>query len=345
MEHTTRLSLDAARSLAEAALTANRTSEANAAATARALIAAARDGQKGHGFSRIPSYAAQASSGKVNGYAEPTVERVSAAALRIDGGLGFAYPAIDRAIAELPALAAETGIAAAAIHRSHHFGQAGAHVERLAERGLVALIFGNSPKAIAFWGGRKPMMGTNPVAFAAPLMGSPPLVIDLALSVAARGRIKAAEQTGEAIPEGWAMDAEGNPTTDPAAALAGSMVPVGGAKGAALVLMIEILSAALTGSHFGFEATSFFDGAGDAPNVGQVLIAIDPDRVSAGAFAERLAVLVEAMQAEPGVRLPGTSRLESRRRADAEGLVVPTMLYETIVALAETSERRRGSIG
>src|SRR5690606_2376488 len=130
---------------------------------------------------------------------------------------------------------------------------------------LVALMVGNSPKAMAFWGGRKPMIGTNPIAFAAPMPDMPPLVIDLALSQVARGRIVSAKDAGKSIPEGWAVDSEGNPTTDPAAALAGSLLPVGGAKGAALALMVEILAAALTGSSFGFEASSLFEGEGPAP--------------------------------------------------------------------------------
>ena len=331
-----RLSLAEAEALALEALLASRTSAGNAAPTARALVAAEADGQGGHGLSRVPSYALQSRAGKVNGFATPRVEQIAGAALRVDGGFGFAYPAIDTAIEALAPLAREQGIAVAAMHRSHHFGQAGAHAERLAERGLVALVLGNSPKAMAFWGGRKAMLGTNPLAFAAPLPGgAAPLVIDLALSVAARGKIVAAEKAGKPIPAGWAVDADGNPTTDPKAALAGTLLPIGGAKGGALALMIEIFAAAITGSAFGWEASSFFDDKGGPPNMGHVLIAIDAGQLSAGAFDARMAALLEAMAAEPGARLPGTRRLTNRARAAAEGVAIPPALLAEIRALIE----------
>ena len=334
MSEPVRLSLAEAEQFAFEALCASRTSPANARPTARALVAAEADGQGGHGLSRVPSYALQSRAGKVDGHARPRVERVAGAALRVDGGFGFAYPAIDAAIDALAPLAREQGIAVAAMHRSHHFGQAGAHAERLAERGLVAVVLGNSPKAMAFWGGRKAMLGTNPLAFAAPLPGSAaPLVIDLAMSVAARGKIVAAEKAGKPIPPDWAVDAAGNPTTDPKAALGGALLPIGGAKGGALALMIEIFAAAVTGSAFGWEASSFFDDKGGPPNMGHVLIAIDAGKLSAGAFDGRMAALLEALATEPGARLPGTRRLTNRARAATEGVTVAPALHAEINAL------------
>jgi (2R)-3-sulfolactate dehydrogenase (NADP+) len=334
MAEPVRLSLAEAEDFAFRALVASRTSEANARATARALVAAEADGQGGHGLSRVPAYALQARAGKVEGHATPRVEQVAGAALRVDGGFGFAYPAIDAAVESLAPLARAQGIAVAALHRSHHFGQAGAHAERLAERGLVALVLGNSPKAMAFWGGRKAMLGTNPLAFAAPLPGgAAPLVIDLAMSVAARGKIVAAEKAGKTIPADWAVDAEGHPTTDAKAALAGTLLPIGGAKGGALALMIEILAAAVTGSAFGWEASSFFDDKGGPPNMGHVLIAIDAGPLSAGAFDGRMAALLDAIAAEPGARLPGSRRLANRARAAAEGVTVAPALHAEIDAL------------
>jgi (2R)-3-sulfolactate dehydrogenase (NADP+) len=334
MSEPVRLALAEAEELACGALVASRTSPDNARATARALVAAEADGQGGHGLSRVPSYALQARAGKVDGHAIPRLEQVAGAAVRVDGGFGFAYPAIDLAITALAPMAREHGIAVAAIHRSHHFGQAGAHAERLAERGLVAIVLGNSPKAMAFWGGRRPALGTNPLAFAAPLPGgTDPLVIDLAMSVAARGKIVAAEKAGKSIPPDWAVDADGQPTTDPKAALGGALLPIGGAKGGALALMIEIMAAALTGSAYGWEASSFFDDKGGPPNMGHVLIALDPLRLSAGGYDERMATLLEAIAAEPGARLPGTRRLANRRRAAAEGVVVAAALHAEIRAL------------
>jgi len=336
MAEPVRLSLGEAETLARQALVSNRTSAESAGPTARALVAAEADGQAGHGLSRVPSYAIQSRAGKVNGFATPTVERVAGAALRVDAAFGFAYPAIELAIDALVPLTRDNGIAVAAIHRSHHFGQAGAHAERLAERGLLALVLANSPKAMAFWGGRKAMLGTNPLAFSAPLPnGAPPLVIDLAMSVAARGKIVAAEKAGKPIPNDWAVDADGQPTSDPKAALGGTLLPIGGAKGGALALMIEILAAAVTGSAFGWEASSFFDDKGGPPNLGHVFIALDPGRLSAGGYESRMATIIDAIAVEPGVRLPGTRRLASRARAAAEGVTITPALHEEIRALID----------
>ncbi|MGD8326290.1 MAG: Ldh family oxidoreductase [Sphingomonadales bacterium] len=328
------LSLEDAQALAIKALCANKTSEANATSVARALVAAEADGQSGHGLARLSSYTAQARIGKVDGHAIPEVEDIGSSSLRVDGGLGFAYPAIDLAIKHIIPRAKEHGITIAVLHRSHHFGQAGAHVERLAEQGLIGLTLGNTPQAMAFWGGTKPRLGTNPLAFACPLSeGQAPLVIDLALSVAARGKIMAAKKQGKAIPKGWALDADGQPTTDAQAALSGSMLPIGGAKGAALALMVEILAAGLSGSHFGWQASSFLDDKGPAPDVGQILIAIDANSLSGGAFPAQIAELLSAMAEEDGVRLPGTSRLVKREAAARDGLPISRMLYQEIQAL------------
>jgi (2R)-3-sulfolactate dehydrogenase (NADP+) len=329
-----RLSLADAESLAVAALVASSTSAENALPTARALVAAEADGQAGHGLSRVPSYALHSRAGKVDGFARPTLERAGAASLRVDAAHGFAYPALDMTLAALVPLAREAGIAVAALRRSHHFGQAGAHAERLAGQGLIGLVFGNTPKAMAFWGGRRPAMGTNPIAFAAPLPdGRPPLVIDLALSVAARGKIVAAQKAGRQIPGDWAVDREGRATTDPGEALAGALSPIGGAKGAALALMVEVLAGALTGSAFGWEASSMFDDKGGPPDLGHILLAFDPGPLSGGTFGGRMLDLVHALEAEPGARLPGMRRLEGRERAAREGISIAAALHAEIQSL------------
>lgn len=333
VNHSVSLSLEEAEELSREALLASLTSVENAGPTARALVRAEADGQKAHGLSRIPSYAAQAIAGKVNGFAVPVLEKLTPSAARIDAAMGFAYPAIDLSLQALVPMTREAGIAVAAIYRSHHFGQAGAHAERLAEQGLVALVFGNSPKGIAFWGSHRPALGTNPIAFAAPIAEAEALVIDLAMSVAARGKIVSAQRAGESIPDDWAFDENGQPTTDPDAALGGSMAPIGGAKGAALALMVEVLSAAVTASSFGFEASSLFDSAGDAPKLGHMLLALDPHRLSGGCFGERMATLVNAFEQTEGVRLPGTTRLLNRSRARQEGIQIAEALHTQIVEL------------
>ncbi len=328
------LGLEQAHELVARALMAAGTSVLNAESVAAALVAAEADGQRGHGLSRVAAYAGQARSGKVDGKAEPQVEWVSDCAIRIDAGAGFAFPALDKARAGLEAMARESCIAVAGVHHSHHFGQAGYHVERLAEKGLVALMVGNSPQAMAPWGGSRGVFGTNPIAFAAPRRGAPPLVIDLSLSKVARGKVMAAAKNGETIPEGWALDPEGQPTTDPEAALAGTMIPMGDAKGAALAMMVEILSASLIGANHAFEASSFFTAEGAPPGVGQFLLAIDPAPLSGGTFADRLEVLIAAVEGQEGVRLPGSRRLSSRAAAVQDGISVPAALLAEIRALA-----------
>lgn len=324
-----RLTIAEAEQCAVAALVANRCGAATAASVASALVAAEVDGQYGHGLSRVASYAAQARAGKVDGFATPQLEQVAPAAVRIDAAHGFAFPALDLAVATLPALARSEGIAIAAMHRSHHFGQAGRVVERLAEAGVLALMFGNSPKAMAFWGGREPRLGTNPIGFACPLPDGAPLVIDLALSTVARGKIVAAAKQGQPIPAGWALDAYGQLTTDPVAALQGSMLPIAGSKGAALALMVELLAAGIAGAHFGWEASSVLDDKGAAPDLGQTIIAIDAQRVSGAAFAQRATALLQAFDEEPGARLPGASRLARRAAAGQDGLLLaPALLAE-----------------
>jgi len=317
------------------ALQRARTAPENAAAVARALTQAEVDGQKGHGLSRVASYAAQARAGKVDGFAVPVVTRPKLGALAVDVGHGFAYPALDEVVARLPAMARDNGIAMAGLVRSHHFGVAGRVVERLAEAGLVALAVGNTPQAMASWGGRTPVFGTNPLAFAAPRPGGAPVVVDLALSQVARGKILTAAQKGEPIPAGWALDADGQPTTDAAAALKGTLTPLGGAKGSALAFMVEVLAVALTGANFAFEASSFFDDKGGPPGVGQLLIGIDTGALSGSdVFAGRMAALCGLIEADAGARLPGTRRLALRAKAARDGLDVDDKLYAEARTLA-----------
>jgi (2R)-3-sulfolactate dehydrogenase (NADP+) len=296
----------------------------------RALVGAEADGLKGHGLSRIPTYLAMLKNGKIDGRAEPRVARPRPGVLAVDAACGFAYPAIDVAIERLLAIAREQGIAAAAISRSNHAGACGRHVERLAEQGLVALFFANTPEAIAPWGGTRAVFGTNPIAFAAPLEGRAPIVIDLALSKVARGNIVAAKQQGEPIPEGWALDKEGQPTTNADAALAGTMIALGEAKGAALALMVEVLAAALVGTHFAFEASSFLDDRGGPPQTGQLMIAIDPAGFGHSSFAERMQLLAQVIESQEGARLPGMRRLALREKAQRERLSVSDEIWKML---------------
>ena len=318
-----------AEALATRALMACGTSLGNAQSTARALVAADVDGQSGHGLSRLRSYAAQVKAGKIDGRAVPAVARTRTGTIQVDAKGGFAYPALDLAIDALPPLALETGVAAAGIASSHHIGQAGRTVERLAACGLIGLVVSNTPAAMALPGGIRPMIGTNPLAFAAPLPGRPPLVIDLALSRVARAKIVAAREAGASIPSDWATDSEGEPTTDPTAALAGALAPIGGSKGAALALMVEILCGALAGGHYGWEASSFLDAQGGSPAVGQMLVVFDPNAFGGGAgFTTRMEGLLATFAADPTLRLPGDRRLAARERARLQGISISPELLE-----------------
>lgn len=327
------LSLAEAETLVVAALRRNKVSDANARSVAVALVAAEAAGQSGHGLRRVPAYAGQAKVGKVDGFAQPQLSRPSPAVLRIDAGNGYAYPALDLAVAELPAVAREQGIALAAISRSHHAGVMGLTVERFADQGLVALMVANAPASMAPWGGKTPVFGTNPIAFAAPLPGDEPVVIDLALSKVARGKVMAARQQGASIPADWAFDREGRPTTDAEEALAGTMVPAGDVKGAALALMVEILAAGLTGANYAFEASSLFDDKGAPPALGQTIIAINPAATSTADTAQRLALLAGEITRDPNVRLPGRRGQSSRRLALTEGVTVEDEVIAAIERL------------
>ncbi|MGZ5921774.1 MAG: Ldh family oxidoreductase [Rhizomicrobium sp.] len=326
------LSLAEAEALVARALVSSRTSPANARATAQALVAAEADGQMGHGLTRVPSYAEQAQVGKVDGFAVPKITGTGAAR-RVDAGTGFSYPAIELALEALVPLTREMGVASVGIFASHHCGQAGRHVERLADAGLIGFAYANTPHAMAFHGGTRSRLGTDPMAFAAPVAGRAPLVIDMALSVVARSKIVAAKAKGDSIPLGWAVDSEGQPTTDANAALAGTLLPVGGAKGSALALMVEILCGALAGSQFGWEASGFMDTKGGPPRSGQFLIALDPAHFAGASFAARMTELVDAI-ASDGARLPGDRRLASRARAVKDGLSIGDDLHAQIVSLA-----------
>jgi (2R)-3-sulfolactate dehydrogenase (NADP+) len=324
------LTLTEAEDLVTRTLVRCRTGEDNARSVAHALVAAEADGLKGHGLSRVPTYAAQVKVGKVDGFAKPVVTRPKPAVLAVDAAHGFAYPALDAAIAALPEMVGAQGVAVAPIRRSHHCGAAGHPAERLAEKGFVAILFANTPAAIAPWGGSRAVFGTNPIAFACPVPGREPIVVDLSLSKVARGNILAAKQKGEPIPEGWALDRAGRPTTDPDAALGGTMVPLGEAKGTALALMVELLAAGLTGSNYAAEASSFLDAEGPPPGTGQLIIAFDPAALGGLDTLARFATLASAIEDQPGARLPGGRRLEARRKAGRDGLFVADPLLAEI---------------
>lgn len=329
------LTLDQAARLASDALTRAGAAAGMAEATAAALVTADAQGLASHGLSRVPQYAAHLQRGRVNGAARPRLVREKAAACLVDADEGLAFPACALAVREAIARAGCCGAAFAAVTRSHHFGAAAYHLEPVAAAGMVGLAFGNSPAAMPAWGGRRALFGTNPIAAVFPRRDAPPLTIDLSLSEVARGRLMVAARKGEPIPRGWALDKDGNPTTDPNAGLSGMMLPAGGVKGAMLALIVELLCCALTGAAFGFEADSFFTDDGNRPRIGQAFMVIDPSALAGReTFHERLETLVAAMLQDPAVRLPGDRRLQLAARARTEGIDVPDALLAQLRELA-----------
>nr|WP_297457607.1 Ldh family oxidoreductase [uncultured Halomonas sp.] len=331
---TTTLPLADARELALRALSAVGVPAWEAEITADALVAAERDGLASHGLSRLPFYLEQALTGKIVADARAETS-VRGAVVRVDAGHGLAFPAIARGLDEAIPLARELGVVAVAIGRSHHFGVAGHPVERLAREGLVSMAFSNAPSAMAPWGGNAPLFGTNPIAFASPRENAEPLVIDLSLSKVARGKVMLAKKAGQAIPEGWALDPHGQPTTDPDAAIAGSMIPAGDSKGAALALMVELLTAGLSGGNFGFQAGSFFEAHGEPPGVAHLILVFDPAHFGAH-YLTHVEALFQAMLAQQGVRLPGQRRY-AMRASTAHAIELPTALIDTLSAYAPDS--------
>lgn len=308
--------------------------------TAKALVLAEAQGLGSHGLSRVSQYATHLRNGRANGAAVPVVLRQKGGAVLVDAQEGLAFGACELAVSEAIKAAQVNGVAFAGVMRSHHCGVVVDHLRAVAEAGMVGIGFANSPAAMPAAGGRHAIFGTNPVAAVFPRRAQLPLMLDLSLSEVARGKLMVAAKEGRTIPEGWALDAQGNPTTDPKAGLAGSMLPFGSGpnaspKGAMLALMVELLVTAVIGANFGFEASSFFVDEGNRPGLGQAFIVIDPGALAGrDLFLDRVEVLVSEMLKDDGVRLPGTRREELRLKAVANGLEVPDAVLAPWIASA-----------
>lgn len=325
-----RLTLDQVEALALRALTEAGASAAQAGPVARSIRRAEADGVRSHGLLYLPVYALHLRCGKVDGRAVPAVSRPRPGAVAVDAAHGFAHPAVAAGLPALAAAARANGIAAMVLRRSYNCGVLGHHAEDLAATGLIGLCFTHAPASIAPPGGAAPVIGTNPLALAVPDgAGGAAFVLDQSASVVAKSEVLLRARRGEALEEGWALDAEGRPTTDAAAALKGSMRPAGGAKGFGLGLLAEVLASALAGAAASRDASPFSGPDGGPPATGQCFLALDPDGFAAG-FGDRIAGLVVAIAGQPGARLPGSRRRAARARTAAEGVPVDEALLAQI---------------
>ncbi|MGZ8154585.1 MAG: Ldh family oxidoreductase [Burkholderiales bacterium] len=309
-------------------------SKSMALAAARALVGAESEGLSGHGVSRVSLYAQHLRDRRVDGRAKPKVVKRKGATCLVDARGGLAYEATAVAVNQATERARRYGVAFAGVTNSHHFGAAGYHLVPVAEAGLVGLAFTNSPPAINAWGGKRAFFGTNPIAAIFPRRDAAPLVVDLSLTEVVRGKIMLYAKEGKPIPPGWAVDRDGNPTTDAKAALTGSLMAIGGVKGSVLALSVEVLCCALTGAAFSFENDSYFE-PGGKPRIGHAILAIDPDALAgADSYFARLEVMLARMLEEEGVRLPGARRHAHSEKARVEGIDVPAATLTELETLA-----------
>lgn len=314
------LSLPEAYDLALEVLSANGFSADHAAAIARNVTAGERDGCASHGLWRLLGIVDTLRKGKVSPDAEPQIHDQAPAIARADAGGAFSLLAYERALPLLLEKARHNGIAALAINRCVHFSALFADIEPLTEAGLVGLACTPSHAWVAPAGGTRPLFGTNPIAFGWPRQDKPPFIVDMATSAAARGEIQLHQRSGKALPEGWGIDSQGQPTTDAAEVLNGAMLTFGGHKGSALAAMVELLAGPLIGDMTSAESLAWDNGAGGLPYGGELILALDPQRFLGAQAPEQLAraeTLFMGMQEQGrGCRasgvLPAASRVNGR---------------------------------
>lgn len=331
------LSLTEIEDISFRALVAAGTSAENARPLAVATAATEADGVASHGLAYIPIYCEHVQCGKVDGKARPELSKPRPGVLTANAATGFAHSAIDLGFEALIPAAREQGVAVLAIRNSYNCGVLGYHTYRLAQEGLVGLGFTNAPASIAPSGGFKPVVGTNPFSIAVPgTDGQPALLIDQSASTIAKSEVMKHAREGKPIPVGWALDPDGNPTTDPEVGLKGSMAPSGGYKGVGVALLTELMAAALTGATLGINASPFSGTAGGPPRTGQFFIAIDPGATAAGGYSAGVSGLVDAIRFQEGAHLPGDGRRAKRLAAQKEGVAVNTATLAKIEAILQS---------
>lgn len=329
------LELAGVKTLAQAALLKAGCNDANARAIAETVWMAERDGCSSHGLFRIPGYVGSLKSGKVNGHAMPKLERTAPSVLWVDGDGGYTPLALSMMMADFADLTKSQGVAIAAITNTFHFAALWPEVEALARRGLCAIACTSYKPCLPPAGGKKPLYGTNPLAFSWPRQlenpHADPLAFDQASAFMARGDVMIHARDGKPLPDGAGIDRDGNPTNDPNKVLEGAQLPFGGYKGASIAMMIELMAGPLIGEQLSLEAAESDIEDGGPARGGEFILAMDPTKTAqkpiSGGHAERL---FQAIANEEGARLPGEGRLQRREKIAREGVHIPKSLLEKI---------------
>lgn len=319
MTRTIRLAISDLLSLCRTAALAAGASADAALSLARATTEAEAEGNRAVGLAHLPFYLDALKQGRIDGMAEPSIERPLPAVIHVDARGGTAHLGYDRAHDLLVQAARTCGIGLFAQKNAYTCGSLGTFARRLAAEGLVALAATNGPALMTVPGGRAPVYCTNPLAFAAPMADGDVLLIDQASSQTAYVKVREAAERGDTLPEGWAIDPDGRPTTDPDAALRGALLTFGGSRGANVALMVEVLSAGLTGASWSLDAPSITQGS-RSPGTGLLVIAIEPAAFGPG-FGDRLAGHARRLEAA-GVHVPGRAKAAALRRAASEDIDV-----------------------
>lgn len=316
----------------------------DAAIAAECLVRADLRGVDTHGIVRLPAYLDRIAKGLVDPAPALDFDMVSPAAARLDGRNGLGFVIASRAVAQGIAMAQDSGIALIGVRNSTHYGMGATYLLQAIEAGYAAMVFTNASPAIPPWGGRAEMFGTSPFAVGVPAPGSVPFVLDMSPTVVARGKIRKAAREGRTIPEGWALDAEGRPTTDPDAVLAGgALLPIGGAKGAGLSMMLDILCGVLTGARFAGEVGDQYKRFDRPQGVGHFIVIMRPDLfLPADEVAARMGELVDRVKANPRaagvdeIYMPG--EIEARREAERMASGIPYRKVD-LAPLVEAAQR------
>jgi LDH2 family malate/lactate/ureidoglycolate dehydrogenase len=287
----------AADAFARRLLAAHGVPEKDAAIIASCLVEADLRGVDSHGLLRLPGYLERVRHGLINPCPSLSPQHATPVAASLDGQNGFGFVVATRAMDEAIAMAREFGIGMVSVRRSTHFGMAASYLLQAINAGMMALVFTNASRAMPPWGGRDPLLGTSPFAAGAPGGRHAPFVLDMSPAVAARGKIRRAQRRGETIPPGYALDAQGRPTTDPAAALQGVVLPIGGPKGSGLAMLMDIFSGVFSGAGFAGDVGDQYKDFERPQNVGHFFLALKPGLfVSEEAFRARMDVLYERVK-------------------------------------------------